>query len=167
MPDNTLKYTRAEKLKIVKEHVDDGLSYDELSKKYGLATSTIKYQVRLYLAHGDKAFISEAARKYTREEKLKAIKRHNDGESYGLIAIDMCLSDPSIAKDWYIKYLNEGEEGIQDTFSRKAYKHHDDKVLEREYKKLLEDLERTKAENEFLKKSFPQVLKRSKQSKKK
>lgn len=65
MPDNTLKYTRAEKLKIVKEHVDDGLSYDELSKKYGLATSTIKYQVRLYLAHGDKAFISEATRKYT------------------------------------------------------------------------------------------------------
>ena len=57
-------------------------------KKYGLATSTIKYQVRLYLAHGDKAFISKATRKYTREEKLKVIKRHNDGESYGLIAID-------------------------------------------------------------------------------
>lgn len=63
MPDNTLKYTRAERLKIVKEHVDDGLSYDELSKKYGLAISTIEYQVRLYLAHGDKAFISVATRK--------------------------------------------------------------------------------------------------------
>lgn len=167
MPDNTLKYTRAEKLKIAKEHVDDGLSYDELSKKYGLAKSTIKYQVRLYVAHGEDAFNSEPNRTYTREEKLKAIKRHNDGESFGSIAIDMLMSDPSIVRDWYTKYLKQGETGIQDTHSRKAYMRHNDKVLEKEYKKLLEDLERTKAENEFLKKSFPQVLKRSKQSKKK
>ena len=41
MPDNTLKYTRAEKLKIVKENVDDGLSYDELSKKYGISEFNI------------------------------------------------------------------------------------------------------------------------------
>ena len=37
MLDNTLKYNRVEKLKIAKEHVDDGLSYDELSKKYDLS----------------------------------------------------------------------------------------------------------------------------------
>ena len=28
MPDNSLKYTRARKLKFAKEHVDDGLSYE-------------------------------------------------------------------------------------------------------------------------------------------
>lgn len=60
-------------------------------------------------------------------------------------------------------YKEKGEESIKDTCSREAYKHHDDKVLEKEYKKLLEDLERTKAENEYLKKSFPLVLERSKQ----
>ena len=167
MPDNTLKYTRSEKLKIIKEHIDEGFSYTELSEKYGLAKSTIKYQVRLYLAHGEKAFKEEPRRVYTREEKLIAIKRHNDGEAYGAIAVDMCLSDPSIVKDWCQKFLKEGEAGIADTFSRKAYMHHDDKILEKEYKKLLEDLERTKAENEYLKKSFPQILKRSKQSSKK
>ena len=167
MPDNTLKYTRSEKLKIVKEHIEDGYSLAELSVKYGLAISTIKYQVRLYKAHGEKAFKEETVRTYTREEKLKAIKRHNDGESFGKIAIDMCLSDPSIIRDWYIKYLNGGEEAITDTHARNAYKHHDDKILEKEYKKLLEDLERTKAENEYLKKSFPLALERSKRSKKK
>ena len=147
--------------------MNDGLSYDELSKKYGLALSTIKYQVRLYQTHGDDAFVDEPNKVYTREIKLKAIKRHNDGESFGSIAISMKLSDPTIIRDWYNKYKNEGEAAIQGTHSRKAYMHHDDKVLEKEYKKLLEDLERTKAENEFLKKSFPQALKRSKQSKKK
>lgn len=64
-------------------------------------------------------------------------------------------------------YKEKGEESIKDTCSREAYKHHDDKVLEKEYKKLLEDLERTKAENEYLKKSFPLVLERSKRSRKK
>lgn len=104
---------------------------------------------------------------YTREEKLKAIKRHDAGEAFGAIAVEMCLSDPSIVKDWYNKFIREGEAGIADTYSRKAYMRHDDKILEKEYKKLLEDLERTKAENGYLKKSFPLILKRSKQSNKK
>ena len=112
MLDNTLKYNRVEKLKIAKEHVDDGLSYDELSKKYDLSKSTIKFQVRLYLAHGEKAFAAEPNRTYTREEKLKAIKRHNDGESFGSIAVDMLMSDPSIVRDWYTKYIKGGEKAI-------------------------------------------------------
>ena len=66
-----------------------------------------------------------------------------------------------------MKTYRKAAKKITDTYSREAYKHHDDKVLEKEYKKLLEDLKRTKAENEYLKKSFPQVLKRSKQSRKK
>lgn len=76
------------------------------------------------------------------------------------------LTDPKIVGDWAEKYKAEGEEGIKDTNSREAYKLHDEKILEKEYKKLLEDLERTKAENEYLKKSFPQALERSKQIKK-
>ena len=77
------------------------------------------------------------------------------------------LTDPAIIRDWVRMYKKFGEEKIQDTYSREAYKHHDEKVLEKEYKKLLEDLERTKAENDYLKKSFPQVLERSRRSNKK
>ena len=167
MPDNTLKYTKSEKLKMVKEHIDEGYSFSYLAKKYGFAISTIKYQARLYKVYGEEAFKEERIRTYTREEKLKAIKRFNDGESFGSIAIDLCLSDPSIVRDWYKKYLKGGEEAICDTHARNAYKRHDDKILEKEYKKLLEDLERTKAECEYLKKSFPLALERSKRFKKK
>ena len=119
--------------------------------------------------YGDKAFKTKFQRKkYSRELKLKVIHQHfAEGKSFRSIALDLMLTDPRIVEDWVEKYIKEGEEGIQDAYPREAYKHHNDKVLEKEYKKLLEDLTRTKAENEYLKKSFPQVLKRSKQSRKK
>ncbi len=167
MSNNALKYTKGDRLKIVKEHVDEGVSLHDLAKKYNYSTSTIKYLVKLYRKYGEKAFAEKEIRTYTREEKLKAIKRHNDGESFASISLDMCIGDRSLVRDWCVKYQKEGEEAIKDTHSREAYKRHDDKVLEKEYKKLLEDLERTKAENEYLKKSFPLILERSKQSKKK
>ena len=129
--------------------------------------------------------------KLTLEEKLRLVKLHIfDGvpireihEKHGLLeaihdiltnkksyaqkALELMLTDPKIVGDWMEKYNEDGEEAIKDTYSREAYKHHDDKVLEKEYKKLLEDLERTKAENEYLKKSFPLALERSRQFKKK
>lgn len=100
--------------------------------------------------------------------KLEAI--HDiltSGKSYAQKAIELMLTDPKIIGDWMEKYKEGGEEAITDTHSREAYKHRDDKILEKNYKKLLEDLERTKAENEYLKKSYSLILKRSKPSKKK
>ena len=79
----------------------------------------------------------------------------------------MMLSDPKIISDWVNKYRREGEAGIKDTFSRAAYLKHDDSLFVKDHKKLLEDLERTKADNVYLKISFPHILKRSKHPKKK
>ena len=77
------------------------------------------------------------------------------GKSYAQKAIELMLTGPKIIGDWMEKYREGGEAAITDSHSREAYKHHDDKILEKEYKKLLEDLERTKAENEYLKNHFP------------
>ena len=164
-----MKTTLEEKLRCVKLHLIDGLSFDEVSKTYGVDRTTLKYCCNLYQRYGDKAFkVSNERRDYTRKEKLRIIKIIISGEkSYREVALDMMLTNPKIISDWVRKFQREGEEAIKDTYSREAYKHHDDKVLEKEYKKLLEDLERTKAENEYLKKSFPQILARSKQSRKK
>lgn len=164
-----MQITLEEKLKYVKMHLFEHVPIFEIEKKYNFDHSRLKYCCMLYEIHGEKAFAKDQYRKkYTREEKLKAIKRVKEtGISYRQLALELMLSDPTILADWVHKFDKEGEEGIKDTYSREAYKHHDDKVLEKEYKKLLEDLERTKAENEYLKKSFPQVLKRSKQLKKK
>lgn len=164
-----MKTTLDEKLKCVHLHLDEGVPISEIERDYGLNRSTLKYCCALYLKWGDKAFkVDLKRREYTREIKLEAIYDIlTNGKSYSQKAIELMLTDPKIICDWMDKYRNGGEATITDTHSREAYKHHNDKILEKEYKKLLEDLERTKAENEYLKKSYSLILKRSKQPKKK
>ena len=164
-----MKKTLEEKLKLVKLHIYEDVPISEIQEKYGLDRSTLKFCCALYQKWGDKAFKTDGVRhKYSREMKLEAIHDiKTTGKSYAQKAIELMLSDPKIIGDWMDKYRQGGEAAITDTYSREAYKHHDDKILEKEYKKLLEDLERTKAENEYLKKSFPLALERSKRSKKK
>ena len=164
-----MELTLAEKLKCVMLHLKDGIPLYEVANTQGIDVGRLKYCVALYLKWGEKAFkVSKERRTFTREIKLQAIKDVlNNGISLRQKGIELMLSDPSIVRDWVHLYKTKGEAAIKDTYSREAYKHHDDKVLEKEYKKLLEDLERTKAENEYLKKSYSLILKRGKPSKKK
>ena len=164
-----MKTTLEEKLRCVHLHLYEGVPISEIEREYGLNRSTLKYCCALYLKWGDKAFkVDVKRREYPRQMKLEAI--HDiltNGKSYAQKAIELMLTDAKIIGDWMEKYREDGEDAITDTHSREAYKHHNDKVLEKEYKKLLEDLERTKAENEYLKKSYSLILKRSKQPRKK
>ena len=163
-----MKMTLDEKLRLVKLRIEDGVPVRTIQDEYGLDRSTLNYLCALYRRWGEVAFQSDIQRKtYSRETKLNAI--HDVlvmKKSQNSIALDLMLTNPKVLSDWINKYQNEGEEAIKDTFSREAYKLHDDKVLEKEYKKLLDDLERTKAENEFLKKSYSLILERGKQTKK-
>ena len=164
-----MKTTLEEKLKCVHLHLDEGITIFEIEQNYGLNRSALKYFCSLYRKWGDKAFkVDVKRRKYSRQMKLEAI--HDiiaNKKSYYQKSIELMLTDPKIISDWMEKYRKGGEDAITDTYSREAYKHHNDKILEKEHKKLLEDLERTKAENEYLKKSYSLILARSKQSKKK
>lgn len=163
-----MKTTLEEKLRLVKLHLYEGIPIFEIEREYGLDRATLKYYCALYRRWGEEPFAKPKVRKYSREMKLKAIHDIVTNHiSYSKKAIELMLTDPKIVCDWMEKYRNGGEEAIKDTFSREAYKHHEDKILEKEHKKLLEDLERTKAENEYLKKLYSLVLARSKPSKKK
>lgn len=165
-----MKLSLEEKLRCVKLHLEKGITIERIQKEHGLAKSTLKYDCSLYLRYGEKAFkqTNDGPRTYTRKEKLEAIRKVLSGEtSCRQIALDYMLTEPKIITDWVHLFKTKGEEAIQDSHSREAYKTHDQSVLAKEYKKLLQDLEETKAENDFLKKSFPLVLKRSKQLKKK
>lgn len=164
-----MKRTLEEKLKYARMHVEEGVPIFEIARKYEIDKSALKYSCALYREWGEKAFkVDNKRRAYTREMKLEAIKDVIvNKKTYYQKAKELMLTDPKIISDWMKKYKEGGEEAITDTHSREAYKHHDDKILEKEHKKLLEDLERTKAENEYLKKSYSLILARSKQSKKK
>ena len=164
-----MKLTLEDRLRIAKLHVIDDVPITQLAKDFGADTGGIKYFVSLYKRWGEKAFKKDQQRvTYTRELKLETIHEVlTTNISYRQKAVELMLTDPTILRDWVRMYKKHGEAGIKDTYSREAYKRHDEKVLEKEYKKLLEDLERTKAENEYLKKSFPQVLERSRRLNKK
>lgn len=164
-----MKYSLKEKLKIVKEHVEQGTPLHELAKKYDYHVTNIKYQCSLYRLHGDKAFEDHGtSRCYSREDKLEAIDRVLNGkESRRQVALSIMLTDPKIVDDWVRKYQKEGEESIQDTHSRSHYLIHEDRLQVEANKKLLERLEYLEAENEYLKKSYALIQKREQQGKNK
>ena len=164
-----MKFSMKEKLKMVKEHVEEGIPLHELAKKYDYHVSNIKYQCRLYELYGDKAFEDHGtSRAYTREEKLKAVDRVLNGkESRRQVALSLMLTDPKIVNDWVSKYQREGEEGIKDTHSRTHYLIHEERLQVEANKKLLERLEYLEAENEYLKKSYALIQKREQQKKNK
>lgn len=163
-----MKYTIKEKLKIVKEHKEDGVPLYELAKKYDYNVSNIKYNCSLYEMHGEKAFIDYGTiRFYSREEKLKAIDRVlHSKESRRKVSLDMMLKDPKIVDDWVKKFKEQGEESIKETHSRNHYLIREDRLQTEANNKLLERLEYLEAENEYLKKSYALIQKRNQQSKK-
>lgn len=68
--------TRETKLAIVKKHLEDGVTLQELSEEFGIHVSNIKFYIALYRKHGESVFTNEnGVKTYTREFKLKTIKR--------------------------------------------------------------------------------------------
>lgn len=157
------------KLKMVKEHVYEGITLRELVSTYKLDISTIKYLVELYRRHGEKIFLKrEIVTRYDREQKLKAIRRVIlNKEVQRQVALDIGLIDPSILRDWIKMYKKGGEEAIRTTYGRKSYELSKDKIKRLEDKKIKDRLEYLEAENEYLKKLYSLSLKRGKTSKKK
>lgn len=153
---------------MVKEHIEEGITLRELSEKYDLHASGIKYYVALYRRHGKDVFIErDKLGVYTRELKLDAITKFLRGEqSQRQIALEIGLPDPSIIKDWVDKYKAEGEEGIQTSHRRKSYELEEEKIERIENEELAARIKYLEAENEYLKKLHSLVLKRSQQQKK-
>ena len=161
--------TKETKLEIVRKHLEEGLTIKELSETFHMHPSNIQYYVNLYRRHGSKVFTNEDGLKtYTREYKLKAIKRCIEGgESIRSVAEDLGLTDYTVLRDWIKKYKNDGEEAIQTSFSRKNYLLHEDRQNAIATKELKERIEYLEAENEYLKKSYSLILERNRRSKKK
>jgi len=164
-----MKLTNDEKVKVAKEHIVDGVTLQELSKKYDMNVSHIKYFVALYRQHGEDVFLKrEWTTIYEREFKLTTIKRYLNGkESYRQIALELGFIDPGILRDWVNLYKEKGDSAIQTTRARANYLRHEDRLDKIANESLQERLRYLEAENAYLKKSYALILKRSKRRKKK
>jgi len=159
----------SEWLKFIKMYVDDGVPMMDISRKYKVDVSKLKYKVKVYKLHGEAPFTDEQEKRiYTREEKLKAIKTVISGEKSGRqVAIELGIPNARIVHDWVDKFKKEGEEAIQVSRGRKKYMLHKDRqafLADKEIKARCEHLE---AENEYLKKSLALAFKKDKRLKKK
>lgn len=162
-----MKITKEKKLQLVKEHLEEGVPLREIVKKYNYNISNVKYQCALYLKHGEKAFLDEEIKRYSREEKLKAIKKYSEGSSMRQVSVEMGLSDPSILRDWLRIYNKKGESGIKDTYSRNHYLLHEDRLNKITLDSMQDRMKYLEAENEYLKKLYSLIQDRSKQSRRK
>ena len=90
------------KIKIVKEHLNDGITLKELKERYGISNDHIKYMIALYKRHGEESF-HDKIQKYSRELKLEAIKRVYNGESQRQVAIDIGLQEATTMRDWCVR----------------------------------------------------------------
>lgn len=158
-----MKYTIETKLKAVIEHVEAKATIKELQEKYGIQPSKLKYLTALYRRYGPEPFLKsrEGQNKFSKETKLKMIRRYLNGESGYSLALELKSIDQTIVRDWTKLYLNGGEAAIRDSKSRKSYKLKHEREQLVAHNKLLKRNEFLEAENEVLKKWYTLILQRS------
>lgn len=162
-----MKLTLQTKLNAAKDHVDKKMTIKEVSQKYKMDQSRIKYYGQLYRIHGEKPFQGAERLEYTRETKLKMIKRCLAGESAYSLCLELGSTDRKVVSEWVALYKAKGEKAIQTTARRKAYLLTDEREKLKAQKKLVSRNNYLEAENEVLKKWYSLILQRSELSEKK
>ena len=96
--------------------------------------------------------MSEKYNKYSKETKLKAVKKHlNDGFSYQTIADEMNIKSKTQVKRWVKKYKELGDTAF-DTENRGRTKGVKKRIPKKKFSSLEEEVEYLRMEVEYLKK---------------
>jgi len=168
-----MRYSKKFKLKCVRkykagEYIQDpgGCSHETFHNK-------VISWVKIYDSLGEVG-LEHNKPKLKLEDKLIAIRRIENGESINSVAYSLGRQESSLSK-WYKQYLQGGIDGLKSNSRKgrppkvKKESKQEEKVLtpEEEIKKLKEELEMAKLENEYLKKLAALVQTRKDQQQKK
>ena len=146
-----MRLSNEEKLKLVLEHLEQGVPFHELAKHYDYVVSNVIYFVGLYRMRGKDVFLHRwETTIYTREQKLNAIDRVNKEHiSYRQLSLQLGLIDPGILRDWVNLYREKVDAAIQNSHARKGYPKHEERFDIIADKSLKERLEYLKTENTY------------------
>ena len=140
----------------------------KLVKKYNYDLAKLKYLVKLYQMHGEKPFLEQDKRFYTREENLESNKLVMfNQKSARQLALEKGMPSPHVIQDWVEKFKKEGADAIQVSRGRKGYRLHADRQRYLADKELRERLTYLEAENAYLKKAYSLIQEKSRRTKKK
>ena len=165
-----MRWTKEEKLKMVLEYkrsgftpIVDGCSRATMRKR-------IRKWAKVYDLYG-KSGLEHRSRHWTYGDKINAVQRVLDGESYGKVAHSLGMSNITQITTWHRKYLELGWDGLKlDGRGRKrkmGNKPSKSKSQTEEIVELRKRLEYLEAENAYLKKLAALVQQRKAQEQKK
>ena len=168
-----MRWTKEEKLKMVLEYKNKGVIPDVA----GCVRSTMGHRIvtwfRVYELYGEKG-LEHQVRHWTFEDKVNAVQRVLDGESYHKVAHSLGLANISQITTWHRKYLELGLDGLKldgrgrkKKMGNKPIKPSKCKSQAEEIVELRKRLEYLEAENAYLKKLAALVQQRKAQEQKK
>ena len=168
-----MRWTKEEKLKMVLEYKNN--CYTPIVE--GCSRSTMYEHIRrwakVYDLYGESG-LEHRSRHWTFEDKINAVQRVLDGESYHQVAQSLGMSNKSQVMAWHRKYLELGWDGLKldgrgrkRKMGSKPIKPSKSKSQAEEIVELRKRLEYLEAENAYLKKLAALVQQRKAREQKK
>ena len=168
-----MRWTKEEKLKMVLEYKKNGFTpiVEGCSKK--AMHNCIRKWAKVYNLYGESG-LKHRIRHWTYEDKINAVQRVLDGESYHQVAQSLGMSNKSQVVTWHRKYLELGWDGLKldgrgrkRKMGSKPIKPSKSKSQAEEIVELRKRLEYLEAENAYLKKLAALVQQRKAKEQKK
>ena len=168
-----MRWTKEEKLKMVLEYKNNG--YTPIVEGCSRRTmyEHIRKWAKVYDLYGESG-LEHQSKHWTYEDKINAVQRVLDGESYHEIAHSLGMSTISQIMTWHRKYLELGWDGLKldgrgrkRKMGSKPIKPSKSKSQAEEIVELRKRLEYLEAENAYLKKLAALVQQRKAQEQKK
>ena len=168
-----MRWTKEEKLKMVLEYKNSGFTPTVDGCSRTTMHNRIRKWAQVYDLYG-KNGLEHRSRHWTYEDKINAVQRVLDGESYGEVARSLGMPIETQVLIWHRKYLELGWDGLKldgrgrkRKMGNKPIKPSESKSQAEEIVELRKRLEYLEAENAYLKKLAALVQQRKAQEQKK
>ena len=168
-----MRWTKEEKLKMVLEYKKNGFTPTVEGCSRKTLSDHIRTWAKVYDIYGESG-LEHQSRHWTYEDKINAVQRVLNGESYHEVAYSLGMSTETQIRTWHRKYLELGWDGLKldgrgrkRKMGNKPTKPSKSKSQAEEIVELRKRLEYLEAENAYLKKLAALVQQRKAQEQKK